>query len=162
SRFLADSLCGSQYSGIIMAFRKGHFRQGRYLLLVVSLVALAVARWHPRGDWWSEKIGDTPRDVEALRVLEAQVEAVSPKVMPAVVAVETPEGSFWSGVIMTADGLVLSQFHVSHRYHWSGQGPYRSREAGERSSVILSDGRRLDAELLGADQTFDLSLLQLL
>ena len=145
-----------------MAFLKDHFTQRRFLFLAACLGALAVAKWHPRWDWSSEIIADTPRDVEALRVLEARVEAVSRKVMPAVVAVETPEGSFCSGVIMTADGLVLSQYHVSHRYAWSGDGPYQSRQPGEHASVILSDGHRLDAELLGADQTFDLSLLRLL
>jgi S1-C subfamily serine protease len=139
-----------------MAFRKLYLRCWLFVLLA-CLGALAVAKWDA-----SVVIADSPQDVEALRVLQARVETVAQKVMPAVVAVETPGGSFWSGVIISADGLVLTQFHVSHRYEWDGNLPYRSRQPGEFSSVILSDGRRFDAELLGADQTYDLSLLRIL
>ena len=57
---------------------------------------------------------------------------------------------------------MLSQYHVSHRYGWDGKLPFRSRQPGERSSVILYDGRKVDAELLGFDQTSDLSLVQIL
>src|SRR5262249_42761827 len=38
----------------------------------------------------------------------------------------------------------------------------RSRQPGERTMVILSDGRKVEAELLGADPNFDLGLLRLL
>src|SRR5262249_14680229 len=69
-----------------------------------------------------------------------------------------------SGVIITADGIVLSQFHVSHRHPWNGnpREPVRSHRPGERTTVILSDGRKIQAELLGADMTYDFSLLRLL
>lgn len=108
-----------------------------------------------------EVIG-TPRDVTDLRQLQQRVEKTGQQVQQATVAVETPQGSFNSGVIITPDGLVLSQYHVSHRYKWDGKGPFRSRQPGERSSVIFHDGRQADAELLGFDQTLDISLLQIL
>jgi hypothetical protein len=65
-------------------------------------------------------------------------------------------------VIITADGLILSQFHFSHRFPgWDGRQPPKFRQPGDRTMVVLSDGRKKEAELLGGDQTFDLSLLRL-
>ena len=116
----------------------------------------------------------TPADQEALYSMQERVQSATRRVMPAVVAVrsavadtsssKTPWGTerYASGVIITIDGLILSQFHVSHRLKWRPGEPYRSRQPGERTMVILSDGRKIEAELLGADATFDLSLLRLL
>ncbi len=109
----------------------------------------------------------TPTDTAALRALEQRVRTAARKVMPAVVAVEAAlKGSgrgpkpCGSGVLISADGLVLSQYHVSHMLD---QGDYRkSRKPGEHIQVILHDGRRCEAELLGADRAHDLSLLRLL
>ncbi len=71
--------------------------------------------------------------------------------------------------VVTADGIVLSQWHVSHwRSSDDGDGltirPDSSptSSAGERTTVILHDGRECPAELLGADRSQDISLLQLL
>ncbi len=107
----------------------------------------------------------TPTDAASLRELEQRVREAVKKVLPAVVAVEgalkpaVPKHHepFASGVIITADGLILSQYHVSHRLD-----PVKSRKPGERLKVILHDGREGEAELLGADRTSDLSLLRLL
>ncbi|MFO0906741.1 MAG: serine protease, partial [Isosphaeraceae bacterium] len=59
---------------------------------------------------------------------------------------------------------MLSQFHVSHRYEFRGDPgeQERSRRPGERTTVILHDGRVVPAELLGAEQVYDFSLLRLL
>ncbi len=62
-------------------------------------------------------------------------------------------------MIISADGLVLSQYHVTHILDMNE--PARSREAGEKLEVILRDGRQCQAELLGGDRTYDLSLLRL-
>jgi serine protease Do len=133
------------------------------LLTVVAALALAVWRpWSGREAPW---VATTPTDLAGLGSLEARVQAITRKVSPAIVAVQEvdPHGkNYASGVIITADGLVLSQFHVSHRYPWTGDEPERSRRPGERSTVILADGREIEAELLGADQTHDLSVLRLL
>ena len=70
-------------------------------------------------------------------------------------------------MIITADGIVLSQWHVSHWKirRWDttirpGSSPTGS--AGDRTTVILHDGRECPAELLGANRTHDVSLLRLL
>ncbi len=111
---------------------------------------------------------ERPADAASLKELEQRVRLAAEKVLPAVVAVEgatKPDGlpkhsePFGSGVIITADGLILSQYHVTHlldRFNWE-----KSRKAGERVTVILRDGRRCEAELLGADRSYDLSLLRL-
>ncbi len=151
--------------------------RARLPILLATLAVLASARWLQG----QERVTDnrtprtwetTPANRDSLGSLQERVQAVSRRVMPAVVAVEeaeaaSPSGTekprvsrhYASGVIITEDGLILSQFHVSHRLN---HDPVTSRQPGERTMVILSDGRKIEAELLGADMTFDLSLLRLL
>jgi serine protease Do len=109
-------------------------------------------------------VGDLPR-------LEERVRRTARAVLPSVVAVRTPfdktskvggyQKDYASGVIITADGIVLSQGHVSH---WKFSDPDSSPtgKAGDRTTVILDDGRECPAELLGANRTHDVSLLRLL
>jgi serine protease Do len=110
-----------------------------------------------------------PADARSLKELEQRVREAAKKAMPAVVAVETGVRSkepgpkhhepLASGVIITADGLILSQYHVSHLL--DPNDSEKSRKPGERAKVILHDGRECEAELLGADRSYDLSLLRL-
>ena len=147
-------------------------KPSRLSILLMLLAALAFAKWYQVSDHSPLPIVSTPTDIAALRALQARVQAAARKVLPAIVAVRNAEPlvddkphiykQYCSGVIITADGLVLSQFHVSHRYIWNGKEPVRSRQPGERTTVIVSDGREVKAELLGADQTYDLSLVRLL
>jgi S1-C subfamily serine protease len=75
---------------------------------------------------------------------QAQV-ATAEKVGPAVVAVRTDSG-LGSGVMYDGSGLILTNAHVVD---------------GARSiAVRLSDGRRLDAKVLGSDAGFDLAVLK--
>lgn len=116
--------------------------------------------------------GELPR-------LEERIRRTAQAVLPSVVAVRNPfakpseEGrhrkDYASGVIITAEGIVLSQWHVSH---WkvskdgdgsttrAGSSPTGS--AGDRTTVILHDGRECPAELLGANRSHDVSVLRLL
>jgi S1-C subfamily serine protease len=57
-----------------------------------------------------------------------------------------------AGVIISPEGLVLSQAHVTHP---EGAKP------GARTRVFLHDGTATEAELLGADRLHDMSLLRL-
>jgi len=115
---------------------------------------------------------------KALPELEKQILRVISLVRPAVVAVKNPESALLprsdrhersgSGVIISPEGLVLSQAHVSHVLKNDGLGNdgrvkiALKHQPGEKAVVILHDGRVCQAELLGADCTHDLSLLQLL
>lgn len=92
--------------------------------------------------------------IDELRRLEDQVQKVCRDVMPAVVSVNGA-----SGVIISKDGLVLSQYHVSHL---RPEGPWNnSFPPGHNVPVIFQDGRETVGQLLGADRECDLSLLKL-
>jgi serine protease Do len=101
--------------------------------------------------------------------LQERVRRTAQAVLPSVVAVRHPfekplEENYASGVIITADGIVLSQGHVSH---WKFRDTFRpgsspTGSAGDRTTVILHDGRECPAVLLGANRTHDVSLLRLL
>lgn len=103
-----------------------------------------------------------PVQTTDLELLQSRAIQGIEKAQSAVVAVgHTGLTSAASGVIISADGLVLSQWHVTHAVrvtnskaeHW---------EAGEKTSVVLADGRKVRAELLGAATSHDLSLLRII
>ncbi|VTR92877.1 peptidase s1 and s6 chymotrypsin hap : Peptidase S1 and S6 chymotrypsin/Hap OS=Akkermansia muciniphila CAG:154 GN=BN502_00546 PE=4 SV=1: Trypsin_2: Trypsin_2: PDZ_2 [Gemmata massiliana] len=118
----------------------------------------------------AENSQPTPPDLEALQKVEQQAIATARKVGPAVVTVLSPagaerrrQGRYWksgSGVLISPDGLVLSQLHVSHLGP-DGDDFSITHRPGERTVVFLADGREREAELLGANRTYDLSLLRL-
>ena len=116
-------------------------------------------------------LSSTPESVAELTKLETRVRSTIRSVLPAIVAVDRPthekngkQGlsdrfhfeNFGSGVIIRSDGLILSQWHVSHQ---AGLAVWR--DPGDEANVVLQDGRRLKAELLGADPVRDLSLLRI-
>lgn len=113
-----------------------------------------------------------PSGVSELKALEARTGEAIRKALPAVVAVNItrstaaagrgddhfePSGS---GVIIRRDGLILSQQHVSHVSRPTGKKD-AAWAPGDLIDVALQDGRRLKAELLGADPVRDLSLLRI-
>lgn len=116
----------------------------------------------------------TPVDVNDLRKLEGVAQEAVAKVLPAVVAIGFQYGDdsgslpdegrrFASGVLIREDGLIVSQYHVSHT------GPYDDAtglrvygKPGDTVDVVLSDGRRMKAQLLGGERLADISLLRLL
>jgi serine protease Do len=107
-------------------------------------------------------VGDLPR-------LEERVRRTAQAVLPSVVAVRNSsdksskvggyQKNYSSGVIITGDGIVLSQGHVSH---WRFRDGSPIGSVGDRTTVILHDGRECPAELLGANRIHDVSLLRLL
>ncbi|MCG8649534.1 MAG: trypsin-like peptidase domain-containing protein [Pirellulales bacterium] len=125
---------------------------------------------------WTEV--DTPRSVEELEQLQQRVMLVAEKTRPAVVSIfneqvspspdrrkETAFGEGGaSGFIISPAGLVLSNAHVSHLPSEFDEttGLKEIKKPGDIVSVILHDGRRLKAKLLGADFAWDVSMLQIL
>ena len=79
------------------------------------------------------------------------IAALVDRVGPAVVRVETasngrPSGGIGSGVVISPDGLVLTNSHVVH---------------GHRDARLAdSEGRRMEARLIGEDRDTDLALLR--
>jgi serine protease Do len=88
-----------------------------------------------------------PEDLEDLKAIQVQVQEVIKKVLPCTVAVRVG-GASGSGVIVRADGYVLTAGHVS------GQP---DREV----TLIFSDGRRVKAKTLGANHGPDSGLLKI-
>lgn len=79
------------------------------------------------------------RDVEGARAVQSRVVAALPKVLAASVGVEISAGDgrhTGSGTVISPDGLVLTAGHVS-------------TEPGVRATVVLPDGRRVNARTLG-------------
>ena len=86
--------------------------------------------------------------LEDLKELEKQIQSTVSKVMPAVVSVTDGQG-FGSGVIVSADGLVLTAGHVM-----------ASRIKGNYE-VIFPDGTRVKAEPLGKNLNVDAGMVRI-
>jgi S1-C subfamily serine protease len=89
---------------------------------------------------------DTAKAVKRVRELEAQRVALADKLTPAVCAVFKGGGG-GSGVIITPDGLVLSNYHVTG--------------LAAEMRIGLNDHRIHPAVVIGIDPSGDLSLLRL-
>lgn len=89
----------------------------------------------------------SPRGVDDLRHIQAQLQRVIQQVVPATVAVEIGHAA-GSGVIVSKEGLVLTAAHVISR-------------PGRRAWVELPDGRRLRGRTLGTNHDVDAGMVQL-
>jgi serine protease Do len=80
--------------------------------------------------------------------LESRIEAVSQQVMPATVAlISQKSGSSGSGVITTADGLILTAAHVV--------------QGATELEVVFSDGKQVTGKVLGANFSKDIAMVQI-
>jgi S1-C subfamily serine protease len=89
--------------------------------------------------------------VASLDVVSSGIAALVDRVGPAVVRVETARlgrrsGGIGSGVIISPDGLVLTNSHVIHGHH--------------EARLTDTEGRNLEARLIGEDRDTDLALLR--
>ncbi|MBC8113938.1 MAG: trypsin-like peptidase domain-containing protein, partial [Candidatus Saccharimonas sp.] len=86
---------------------------------------------------------------DVLKAQQARVEVVQ-KAAPAVVAIFSADGNGGgSGVLISADGYALSNYHVTS-------------ETGEFMKCGLNDGKLYDAVIVGIDPTGDVALIKLL
>lgn len=84
---------------------------------------------------------------ESLINVQKQVQSVLPQARKALVCIEC-NGSTASGVIVSADGLVLTAAHVT-------TGPKK------KVRIVLSDGKSVEATSLGVDTATDAAMVQL-
>lgn len=89
----------------------------------------------------------TPETIDDLKHIEERVQLVLKKVMPAVVGVRVGPGQ-GSGVIISADGYVLTAAHVS--------GP-----SGRIVEIVLPSGRVVKGKTLGNNKRIDDGLIKL-
>ncbi len=88
------------------------------------------------------------RDLSDLVKIESKVEEVSRKVMPATVALLAEKtGSSGSGVITTADGLILTAAHVV--------------QGVEEITVVFPDGEQVAGKVLGANYSKDIAMVKI-
>jgi len=88
-----------------------------------------------------------PEDVADLLAIQSRVRDLVAKVTPATVGVRIGRAQ-GSGVIVTADGYVLTAGHVSAK-------------PGRSVVLILADGRRIKGETLGSNRTLDAGLIRI-
>lgn len=96
------------------------------------------------------------REVIAPEGAEGVATAVGQKVVPSIVTVEVGTGDAvtdfaafgsGSGVVFTADGLILTNHHVV--------------DGAETTRVIFQDGRIYEATIIGSDELTDLAVLEI-
>ena len=92
--------------------------------------------------------GLEPRTLAELYALEKQQEKVASEINKVTVNVQqgTAQGS---GVIITADGFVLTAAHVAGK-------------PGKEAKIMLPDGREVRAKTLGVNRSMDAGLLQII
>ncbi len=112
------------------------------LPLLIALAAGHVAEGRP---YINDK--KAPEDSKDLLAIQKAVQEVLPKARAATVCIELGEGS-GTGVIVSADGLILTAAHVS-----SG--------VGKKITVIMEDGARHKAETLGLVSDTDAAMARL-
>ncbi len=100
-----------------------------------------------RADLPTAFIGNAPSSLADLRTMERHVKALVARVSPAVVAVEVGNGS-GSGVVISADGLVLTAGHVCGE-------PDRSVR------FTFPDGKTAHGKTLGRDTESDTGLMRI-
>jgi serine protease Do len=88
-----------------------------------------------------------PESVDDLRTIQQQVKKVLDKVLPCTVAVRVGNGQ-GSGVIVSADGYVLTAGHVVGK-------------AGRDVTLILPTGKVLHGKSLGANRNMDSGLIKI-
>lgn len=112
--------------------------------LFLSLLLLAIPA--PAGDFYFNemKAPESRKDLEAIQ--DALTKALG-KAREATVCIDIGDGT-GSGVIVSADGLVMTAAHVS-------------TGVGKEVTVIMEDGRKLKAETLGLVADVDAALVKI-
>ena len=108
----------------------------RYLAAFVSVAGLSVGR---------AEISRAP--LKELISVQSDVQSLLTQVRPAVVAIRISDGTA-SGVIINAEGLILTAAHVAEK-------------PGREVRVVLDGGKVVKGTTLGLDKTTDAALIQL-
>jgi serine protease Do len=95
-----------------------------------------------------------PVNLESLLKTQRKIQAQLPAVEPAVIALDSVTSAA-SGVIISPDGLVLTAGHVV-------QGLLESGSRDGMCQVVLADGAKVTAKVLGRDLATDAGMLQLM
>jgi serine protease Do len=120
---------------------------------IFATMKLKLGAWSIAGAWALAVGSALGLDLTELGRVQAAVQAKLSEVNPAVVALDAETGAA-SGVIVTAEGLVLTAAHVVESMkEVRGEAPVQ---------VMLADGSQVAAKLLGRDPHSDAGMIQLL
>jgi putative serine protease PepD len=101
--------------------------------------------------------------VPAANMPPGSVEQVAAKVVPSVVMLETDMGRAseeGSGIVLSADGLILTNNHVVAAAAKPPGGPGGPAGAPPKTTVTFSDGRTAAFTVVGADPTSDIAVIR--
>jgi serine protease Do len=111
-----------------------------FFAIAISCLALVPASLHAAPD--------SVKTVQDLKAIEGKVAQVAERVMEATVALVSEEnGSSGSGIISSADGLILTAAHVV--------------QGMNEVSVIFPNGKRVPGKVLGANFSKDIAMVQI-
>jgi len=138
------------------------------LILLVALIAAAIA--YPAGRRAAEQqattptaqVDDAPVQDNAPSVLDAPspVPEIARTVLPSVARVEVGQGS-GSAVIYREDGYLVTNNHVVTGGAQAQANGVESPSGRPEVQVVLADGRRRDAEVVGTAPFTDLAVLKI-
>jgi serine protease Do len=114
-----------------------------FIFAVAALFAGTIAAGRPAAAQQASAEVRSPASLAELKAVNEKVKTLVAKVRPAVVQV-----SGGSGVVVSADGLVMTVAHVGGR-------------AGRRVTFVFPDGRRARGETLGNDRGGDAALMKI-
>ena len=134
---------------------------GALALAIVSAgvgggVALLV---HPDHNMTGFSASGAAPSVSAASVPSGSVEAVATKVVPSVVKLEVNEGRAseeGSGVILSTDGLILTNNHVVA----TAAGTPGGQAGGPQTKVTFSDGKTAPFTVVGTDPSSDIAVVR--
>jgi len=140
--------------------RAGALTAGALAVAVVSAgigggVALLV---HPDHPAISATVSGVAPSVPAANLPAGSVEQVAAKVVPSVVKLETDMGrqsEEGSGIILSSDGLIMTNNHVVAAAKDSAAGP-----GGAQTKVTFSDGRTTSFTVVGTDPSSDIAVVR--
>ena len=156
-----DASMGS--ASTVSAVRTAKSRSGVTRALVAAMVALLVLAGCFGAGWWGSETArqnavadssltqqqSSPVVSDAQPVAASNVESVAGKLLPSVVSIlslSSSQSAEGSGVILTSDGLILTNNHVI--------------AGATELTVRFNDGATASAKVVGSDATDDLAVLQ--
>lgn len=155
-----------------------HQKRSRAGVLAVGALAIAVVSagiggaaatavelgTHSAGGNGHGTIAGAAPSVPAANMPPGSVEQVASKVVPSVVMLETDLGrqsEEGSGIILSADGLILTNNHVVAAAAKPGNGgPPGPAGPPPKTTVTFADGRTAPFTVVGADPTSDIAVIR--
>jgi putative serine protease PepD len=129
---------------------------------VGGAVALMVEPDHQVQSSIATADGSAP-SVPAANAPAGSVEQVAAKVVPSVVKLETDLGRAneeGSGIILTSDGLILTNNHVVAAAGGTGRGDGPGRGVKPTTTVTFADGRTAPFTVVGMDPASDIAVVR--